>query len=107
MPFIAYCFYASYCDEKRELQDDYDIFDGTHKRFDSAQCYQDGKKDLTALLTQVKDSTMTAVQNAWNSTSQDSTEKWAVIKDACSRVLGSTDAALAPMWGEAQLSAAE
>ena len=76
-----------YCEEKRELQEDSDILNGTDTEFDYAACYEEGKKDLSAVLMQVKDSTVEAVSDAWRSTSHYSAEKWTSIKESCTHAL--------------------
>ena len=87
-----------YCEEKHELQEDADILNGTHTTFDYQACYEEGKKDLSAVLSQVKDSTVAAVSDAWKSTAHYSTEKWASIKESCSEALESTGDASSRMW---------
>jgi hypothetical protein len=96
-----------YCEEKRELQEDTDILNGTHTEFDYEACYEEGKKDLSSVLSQVKDSTVDAVANAWKSTAHYSTEKWVSIKESCSDALESTGTASSRLWDAAVAWVAE
>ena len=38
-----------YCDEKRELQEDTDILNGTHTEFDYKASYEEGKKIVSCI----------------------------------------------------------
>jgi hypothetical protein len=96
-----------YCEEKHELQEDADILNGTHTDFDYKACYEEGKKDLSAVLSQVKESTVDAVSDAWKSTAHYSTEKWISIKESCSNALESTGSASARLWDAAVAWVAE
>ena len=87
-----------YCEEKRELQEDADILNGTHTDFDYGACYEEGKKDLSAVLTQLKDSTVAAVSDAWRNTSHYSAEKWTSLKESYSHALESTGNASSQTW---------
>lgn len=90
-----------YCEEKSELQEDADILNGTKTEFDYRACYEDGKKDLSAVLTQVKDSTVEAASDAWKSTAHYSAEKWTSIKESCSDALESAGGASSRLWDAA------
>ena len=90
-----------YCEEKRELQEDSDILNGTHTEFDYTACYEEGKKDLSAVLTQVKDSTVDAVSDAWRGTTHYSAEKWTSIKESCTQALVLTGNASSRLWDAA------
>ena len=90
-----------YCDEKRELQEDRDILNSTHTNFDYTQCYEEGKKDLSAVLSQIKDSTVTTLSDAWKGTTNYSAEKWTSIKESCTQAQVLTGNASSRLWDAA------
>jgi len=92
---------ADYCDEQQQLREEYDILYGTNSEFDYAQCFEEGKQELTSLLSGVKDSSITVISDAWKNTAQYSTEKWANIKESSLQALESTDEASTGMWDAA------
>ena len=91
-----------YCEEKRELQEDANILYGTKTKFDYEQCYEDGKKDITDWLSQVKDSTVETVSNTWRYAAHYSAEKWTATKETFLQALKSTGEASVGLWDEAR-----
>ncbi len=89
---------ADYCDDKKELQEDANLLNGTQTVFNYQQCLEEGKEDSKAILSELKNSSVSAVSNAFSNTAQYSVEKWAAVKDAAVQALQSVGDASGGLW---------
>jgi len=87
-----------YCEEKKELQDDANILYVTDVEFDIEQCIEEGKEDSKAILQELKESSVTAVSNAFDETMKYGGEKWAAIREACVDAFQTTGEAAGELW---------
>ena len=89
---------ADYCEEKKSLQEDYNILYGTKQEFDFNHCLEEGKNESKMMLEEIKLSTTEAVNSAMSSTVEYSNEKWLAIKEASAEVFKSSEIATNELW---------
>jgi len=80
-----------YCEDKKDLQDDFNILYGTNDEFNFEQCIEGGKDESKRILTEVKQSASESVFEAMNSTAEYSGEKWLAIKESSTYAFESTN----------------
>ena len=89
---------ADYCEEKKSLQEDYNILYETKQEFDFNHCLEEGKNESKMMLEEIKLSTTEAVNSAMSSTVEYSNEKWLAIKEASGEVFKSSEIATNELW---------
>ena len=83
-----------YCEDKASLQDEQNILFGTNNEFDFEACIDEGKIESKRILLDVKAAASEHVNNAINSTTQYSHEKWNALKALNNDTFSSTDDAV-------------
>lgn len=89
---------SDYCDDKKELQEDGNILNGTNVEFDMEMCLDEGKEDAKAILDDVKATSTQTVKNAMENTADYSADKWNAIKQASSDAATSASDYTAELW---------
>jgi hypothetical protein len=89
---------ADYCEEKKSLQEDYNILYGTKDEFDFNYCLEEGKEESKIMLEEIKLSTAEAVSTAMDSTVEYSNEQWLAVKQASASAIKSTEIATSELW---------
>jgi len=92
---------ADYCENKKELQEDYNILYDTNTVFDLNQCLDAGKKDSKAILDEVKNSTTAMLSDAMNVPAEYSSAKWHALKEASMQALNFTNSTAEALWHSA------
>ncbi|MEH6823724.1 MAG: hypothetical protein V7629_07455 [Motiliproteus sp.] len=98
---------ADYCEAKRVLQEDENLLYATAVEFDLEQCFEEGKEESKAILTELKNSSISAVSDAFSGTSEYSEEVWSAIRQAGLHGLYSGSAAVEAWWDDARRWLAE
>ena len=62
---------ADYCEEKQALNETEAILYGTDEGFDMEQCFDEGREELTSLLTDARDASIEAVLNTFTTRPDD------------------------------------
>lgn len=98
---------SDYCEEKETLQDDENLLYGSAIEFDLEQCFEEGKVESKAILTELKHSSARTVSDAFSGTSEYSAELWSAIRQAGLHALYSGSAAAEAWWDDAKRWLAE
>ncbi|PHS23654.1 MAG: hypothetical protein COA83_09525 [Methylophaga sp.] len=88
-----------YCEDKKALQDDYNILYGTTDEFNFQQCLEEGKDDSKQILINVKKSASESVAAALDSTTKYSSQKWLAVKESSAHALELTNETANRLWG--------
>jgi len=89
---------ADYCEEKKSLQEDYNILYETTGEFDFDQCLKEGKEESKIVLDEIKNSTISSANAAIDSTVEYSNEQWLAIKEASANAYKSSEIATNELW---------
>ena len=89
---------ADYCEDKKSLQEDFNILYEENHEFDFDQCLKEGKEESKIMLEEVKLSTAEAVTTAMDSTVEYSNEQWLAVKQASASAIKSTEIATSELW---------
>jgi len=89
---------ADYCEEKKSLQEDYNILYETTAEFDFDQCIKEGKEESKIVLDEIKNSTISSANAAIDSTVEYSNEQWLAIKEASAKAYKSSEMATNELW---------
>jgi len=89
---------ADYCEEKKSLQEDYNILYETTAEFDFDQCIKEGKEESKIVLDEIKNSTISSANAAIDSTVEYSNEQWLAIKEASANAYKSSEMATNELW---------
>jgi len=88
----------AYCAEKKSLQDEANILDGTDIPFDFRQCATEAEQDTHVILTELKNSTNEKISNAINVATDYSAAKWSSVKEVTIHAMQSTGNASTMIW---------
>jgi hypothetical protein len=91
-----------YCDERQALQQQADLLHGTETAFDRERCFEEAKRDMQAILEELRRTGSKALSEALDASARFSEETWARIRVLTEQALESASEALNEFWEAAR-----
>jgi hypothetical protein len=91
-----------YCDERQALQQQADLLNGTETAFDRERCFEEAKRDMQAILEELRRTGSKALSEALEASARFSEETWARIRVLTEQALESASEALNEFWEAAR-----
>lgn len=89
---------ADYCEERRSLQEDANILDGTDIAFDLEQCIEEAEQDANTIFAELQNLSNKKITDTINATADYSEDAWDYVKDATIDAVYSTGEVTADVW---------
>ena len=88
----------SYCEDKKEIQEDGNLLYGTDIKFDFKQCLIGAKEESSEIIVSVRKAVPKIVDNAWEETKEISSETWESVKNTSTQAWTSALETSSDFW---------
>jgi hypothetical protein len=88
----------SYCEDKKEIQEDGNLLYGTDIKFDFKQCLIGAKEESSEIIFSVRKAVPKIVDNAWEETKEISSETWESVKNTSTQAWTSALETSSDFW---------